>query len=266
MRSSHILFAAALTVAAAPAALAAAPYEAGDFLVRVRVLDAMPDMGSKVNLGSQYHVTSSDFALPEIDFTYFLDPHWSLELIAGTSKHSLYLNKAVYLGSTWLLPPTLTAQYHFDQIGPFKPYVGAGINYSLFYDKRGTSALGKLKLTDQWGFALQAARIFRLRTMAAISSTSMRRRSSSRPMPRSRHRPRPPMSTSIRGYSAPAWASGSDNTQRQQSPAGGAAPAGLSVVSAQLAFISTDAPSPLAEGSGSATQVPPEQTMAFTVS
>lgn len=156
MRSSHIIFAAALMLAAAPAALAAAPYEAGDFLVRVRVVDAMPDIGSQVNLGSQYHVTSSDFALPEVDFTYFLDPHWSLELIAGTSKHSLYLNKSVYLGSAWLLPPTLTAQYHFDQLGPFKPYVGAGINYSLFYDKRGTSGLGKLKMTDQWGFALQA--------------------------------------------------------------------------------------------------------------
>lgn len=155
MRHSYALFAAAALLAAAPAAQADTPYEAGTFLVRVRVLDALPDMGSKVNLGSQYHVTSTDYALPEIDFTYFLDPHWSLELIAGTSKHSLYLNKSVYLGSTWLLPPTLTAQYHFDQIGPFKPYVGVGVNYSLFYDKRGASSLGKLKMTDQWGAALQ---------------------------------------------------------------------------------------------------------------
>lgn len=156
MRYSYVMFAAAAMLAAAPAAQADTPYEAGTFLMRVRVLDAMPDVGSTVNLGSAYHVTSTDFALPEVDFTYFLDPHWSLELIAGTSKHSLYLNKTVALGSTWLLPPTLTAQYHFDALGPFKPYVGAGINYSLFYDKRGTAGLGKLKMTDQWGFALQA--------------------------------------------------------------------------------------------------------------
>lgn len=135
-------------------AVSAAPYEAGTFLVRVRTLDAVPAIGSSVSLGSQYHVTSTDFALPEVDFTYFLDPHWSLELIAGTSKHSLYLNQAVYIGSTWLLPPTLTLQYHFDQIGPIQPYLGAGINYSLFYDKRGTT-LGKLRMTDQWGAALQ---------------------------------------------------------------------------------------------------------------
>lgn len=156
MRHSFVVIAAAAMMAAAPTAQADTPYEAGTFLVRVRAIDAMPDAGSKVNLGSQFHVTTTDFALPEVDFTYFLDPHWSLELIAGTSKHSLYLNKSVALGSAWLLPPTLTAQYHFDRIGPFKPYLGAGINYSLFYDKRGTSGLGKLKMTDQWGFALQA--------------------------------------------------------------------------------------------------------------
>lgn len=155
MRFSYVMFAAAALLAAAPAAQADTTYEAGTVLVRARVLDAMPDMGSKVNLGAAYHVTSSDFMLPEVDFTYFLDPHWSLELIAGTTKHSLYLNKSVYLGSAWLLPPTLTVQYHFDQIGPFKPYIGAGINYSLFYDKRGAAALGKLKMTDQWGGAIQ---------------------------------------------------------------------------------------------------------------
>ncbi len=133
----------------------AAPYEAGTVLVRLRAVEVLPDFGSTVNLGSGYHVNGSDTVIPEIDATYFLDPHWSLELIAGTTKHSLYLNKTVYIGSAWILPPTLTVQYHFD-LGPVQPYVGAGINYSLFYDKRGATGLGKLKMTDQWGAALQA--------------------------------------------------------------------------------------------------------------
>jgi outer membrane protein len=136
-------------------AASAAPYEAGTVLVRLRAVEVLPDFGSKVNLGPAYHVTGTDTVIPELDITYFLDPHWSLELIAGTTKHSLYLNNSVYIGSAWILPPTLTVQYHFD-LGPVQPYVGAGINYSLFYDKRGAAGLGKLKMTDQWGGALQA--------------------------------------------------------------------------------------------------------------
>jgi outer membrane protein len=137
-------------------AASAAPYDAGTVLLRLRAVEVLPDFGSDVSLGSAYHVTGSDMLIPEIDVTYFFDPHWSVEVIAGTTKHSLYLNKSVYIGSTWILPPTLTLQYHFDAIGPVQPYLGAGINYSLFYDKRGVSGLGKLKATDQWGAALQA--------------------------------------------------------------------------------------------------------------
>ena len=146
---------AAATLALTAMSASAAPYDAGTVLVRLRAVEVLPDFGSTVSLGSGYKVTGTDTVIPEIDLTYFFDPHWSLELIAGTTKHSLYLNKSVYIGSAWLLPPTLTAQYHFDQIGPFQPYVGVGINYTLFYDKRGIASLGKLKATDQWGEALQ---------------------------------------------------------------------------------------------------------------
>jgi outer membrane protein len=60
------------------------------------------------------------------------------------------------LANVWLLPPTVTVQYHFDQIGPFKPYIGAGPNYTIFYDRSVSPAgLGKLRTTDNWGFALQ---------------------------------------------------------------------------------------------------------------
>jgi OmpW family len=32
------------------------------------------------------------------------------------------------IGKSWLLPPTLTLQYHFTDFGAFKPYIGAGVN------------------------------------------------------------------------------------------------------------------------------------------
>lgn len=40
------------------------------------------------------------------------------------------------VGKVWLLPPTLTFQYHFTDFGAFKPYVGAGVNYTILYQGR----------------------------------------------------------------------------------------------------------------------------------
>jgi Outer membrane protein W len=156
MRFGSFVLGLGAVLALTATSVSAAPYEAGTVLLRVRALEVVPDVSSNVNVGGKIDIT--DVAIPELDVTYFLDPNWSLELIAGTTHHSIHLkgvNGLDKIGSTWLLPPTLTVQYHFD-LGRVKPYVGAGINYSLFYDKRGIPALGKLKLTDQWGAAVQA--------------------------------------------------------------------------------------------------------------
>lgn len=142
--------AAFLVTAAVPAS--AAPYEAGTVLLRARAVEIVPDVSSTVSIGGKVSIT--DTTIPEADITYFLTPHWSLELIAGSDKHAIYYGNTK-LANVWLLPPTLTVQYHFDQIGPLQPYVGAGPNYTVFYD-RSTGPLGKLRTTDNWGFALQA--------------------------------------------------------------------------------------------------------------
>ncbi len=58
------------------------------------------------------------------------------------------------VASVWLLPPTITAQYHFDPEGAVRPYVGAGINYTFFYDPH--SALPNIGFKNGFGWALQA--------------------------------------------------------------------------------------------------------------
>ena len=66
------------------------------------------------------------------------------------------------LGSVNALPPTLTAQWHFNPDQTFDPYVGAGINYTIMLDRnlkvaRGALAGSKIKIdSDSWGYALQA--------------------------------------------------------------------------------------------------------------
>jgi outer membrane protein len=150
MRPFYSALAAALIATTAPGF--AAPYEAGTLLLRLRAVEIVPDVSSTVSIGGK--VSISDTIIPEADITYFFSEHWAVEAIAGTNKHAIYYNGTTKLANVWLLPPTVTLQYHFDQIGPFKPYVGAGPNFTIFYDKS-VGPLGKLRSTDNWGFALQ---------------------------------------------------------------------------------------------------------------
>lgn len=131
----------------------------GDLLVRLRGVGVVPNEGSKVGIiGGD--VTLSNTFIPELDFTYFFTNHIAAELILGTTKHDVgVVNSAagnVDLGSVWLLPPTLTAQYHFYTSSEkvFKPYIGAGLNYTLFYNAK-SGAVADVSYDNALGYAAQ---------------------------------------------------------------------------------------------------------------
>ncbi|MBS0279919.1 MAG: OmpW family protein [Proteobacteria bacterium] len=130
---------------------------AGHFQLRLRGVGVLPSPSAKiaingVNIGGTTKVTDS--AVPEADLTYFLTPNIAVEAIAAVTKHSVSNSVAGPVGSVWLLPPTVTAQYHFDPNGAIRPYVGAGINYTVFFDAR--SALPNISFANNVGWALQA--------------------------------------------------------------------------------------------------------------
>jgi outer membrane protein len=161
MRS--LLAAAAFVLAASSAQAQAAPQTADDgvaghFQLRLRGVAVLPDATATikvggVDIGGRTEVTDS--FIPEIDGTYFVTDHVGLELIAGTTQHSVHSSVAGNVGSVWLLPPTLTVQYHFDPASTvWRPYVGAGVNYTFFYSPRST--LPNLHFSDGFGWALQA--------------------------------------------------------------------------------------------------------------
>lgn len=66
----------------------------------------------------------------------------------------------VNLGDAWILPPTLTLQYHFTPHSTFSPYVGAGINYSMFYSEDAAAPFTGLDIDGGFGVALQAGADF----------------------------------------------------------------------------------------------------------
>ena len=126
MLKKHIVASALLAVFAGGSALAQ-DFQAGDWLVRARAVNL--DSANKDSTGLGLSV--NDKTMPEVDFSYFLSPNWATELILTVpQKHTLSAGGA-NMGSLRHLPPTLTVQYHFNA-GGFKPYVGAGLNYTRF--------------------------------------------------------------------------------------------------------------------------------------
>ena len=127
--------------------------------VRLRAVGVAPEEIATIGIiGGD--VAISNALIPELDFTYFFTENFAAELILGTAKHDVQaINTAagdVNLGSVWLLPPTLTAQYHFytSDKKVFKPYIGAGLNYTLFYNVK-SGDVADVTYDNALGYAAQ---------------------------------------------------------------------------------------------------------------
>lgn len=156
------------TIAAPAAAEDHTGIEKGDVLIRLRGIGVLPQASSGPVLPTfpTGRVTVGDSYVPEIDFTYMLTNHLGLELIAAVTNHTAYGRDALApvgkIGDIWVLPPTLTLQYHFMPQTKFRPYLGFGINQTWYF--HGTTgdvvnaALGpsKFSLSPSFGYAAQA--------------------------------------------------------------------------------------------------------------
>ncbi|WP_425485281.1 OmpW/AlkL family protein [Burkholderia guangdongensis] len=104
----------------------------GDLLVRLRAISIQPAERGSDTL-SALKVGVNNAIVPELDLTYMIRDSIGVELILGTSRHRL-TSSIGDLGGVNVLPPTLLLQYHFNPSGRVRPYAGAGINYTYFYN------------------------------------------------------------------------------------------------------------------------------------
>lgn len=137
--------------AAALVAAIVAPAVQAEGLVRVRALEILPNTKSHpvggVNVGNKL--------APDVDLSWFFSKNFAAELVLTyPQSHHVTLN-GTDLGRASHLPPTLLAQYHLPLHG-FTPYAGAGVNYTIFTDRRLDLGGTPLKLDrDSVGPALQ---------------------------------------------------------------------------------------------------------------
>lgn len=162
------LLAAVMATSALFTMAGAAQAEEGDWMVRGRVLGVLPDESGDLKVAGTSlpgDVEIGDQYVPELDITYFFTENVAVELILAVTPHDVkatgvttgpLTNATIDLGDVWLLPPTLTAQYHFNTDGQVKPYVGAGINATFFFDEDEGPVADGIDYDPSVGFALQA--------------------------------------------------------------------------------------------------------------
>lgn len=148
----------------APEAVVAEP-ALSPWKVRLRGIYVLTNNKGLVHGIDGSDLSYSNTTIPELDISYFFNENIAAELVLGTTFADINgagsIDGLGKIGKTWLLPPTVTLQYHVTNFGDFKPYVGAGLNYTMFYDQKAKSA-DKLDIENSFGPALQVGFDYRI--------------------------------------------------------------------------------------------------------
>ncbi len=168
---------ATMLVALALAAPAAA-HEAGQWVVRAGAGTVAPKSGNlgfgDVNLADGSVITGSSIEVDDgtslvLSATYMIHDNWAVDILGALPfEHDIDLvgtlngsSVTVPLGSTKHLPPTVSLQYHFKPDAAFQPYVGVGVNFTLFSSEsvnqqvQNDASLLEIELEESSGLALQ---------------------------------------------------------------------------------------------------------------
>lgn len=124
----------------------------GPWMVRARAVHL--DMANKDS--TPLGLTVDNKTIPEVDVSYFFTPNIAAELILTVPQKQTVNSVALSgdIGTFKHLPPTLLLQYHFTGLKGYKPYVGAGINYTDI--SKVSLPTGVTLDGHSWGGALQA--------------------------------------------------------------------------------------------------------------
>ncbi len=167
----------------------ASNYKSGDIVVRggLTLIDPNNDntgvYADALGGDTPLSVSVDDNTQLGLNVTYFYDRNWAVELLAASPfTHDVTINDpqgisegifganvdGISLGEATHLPPTVSVLYYFDTIVfNIKPYVGLGVNYTIFFDEKFNSApkslgFNNLELDSSFGFSAQVGMDYQL--------------------------------------------------------------------------------------------------------
>ena len=149
MRIKSLVAAMAAVASLAPIA-AQAQAEENPWMLRVRAVDLLFQNGQTSTV-ADLNVKAKNQWIPEFDVSYFFTKNIAAELVL-TWPQQVNITAGsgnTNIGKVSALPPSLLAQYHFTDLGAFKPYVGLGVNYTIFGNRANFPGLGNSVQVDQ---------------------------------------------------------------------------------------------------------------------
>ncbi|MEM6610546.1 MAG: OmpW family outer membrane protein [Pseudomonadota bacterium] len=155
------------TALCAWAGLAAAQSQ-GDWKLGLGVASVSPNGGTSTTTAGPVDVDAN--IRPIVTAEYFIADNIGIELLASWPfEHDINLggNK---VASTKHLPPTLSLQYYFTNSSDWTPFIGAGVNYTHFFDESTSGALtgANISLDDSFGIALHAGVDYRISARGSL--------------------------------------------------------------------------------------------------
>jgi len=127
-------------------------FEKGDFVVRAGASYVDPDSNGLTIDGSNLAADSA--ASLTFNIEYLFAESWGVELLAAVPfKHDLQVDGST-IGETSQLPPTLSIKWH-PSIGMIAPYIGVGVNWTIFFNEKLDGGEDVLALDDSFGLAGQ---------------------------------------------------------------------------------------------------------------
>ena len=150
MRLKSLVAAMAVVASLAPIAAHAQAAEENPWMLRVRAVDLLWQNGQTDTVSSA-NVKAKNQLIPEFDISYFFTMNIAAELVL-TWPQQVNITAGpgnTNVGKISALPPSLLVQYHFTDLGAFKPYVGAGVNYTIFGNRQNFPGLGNSVQVDQ---------------------------------------------------------------------------------------------------------------------
>ncbi len=149
MRIKSLVAAMAAVASLAPIA-EQAQAEENPWMVRVRAVDLLFQNGQTSTV-ADLNVKAKNQVIPEFDVSYFFTKNIAAELVL-TWPQQVNITAGpgnTNIGKVSALPPSLLAQYHFTDLGAFKPYVGLGVNYTIFGNRANFPGLNNSVQVDQ---------------------------------------------------------------------------------------------------------------------
>ncbi|MCF6435951.1 MULTISPECIES: OmpW/AlkL family protein [Pseudoalteromonas] len=158
-----------LSTALLSALLVAAPFAQAQLSINLGAINVNPsNTASHIDQNEALGLVADSDTQLGLTFDYQYSDNLVFELVAATPfSHTVEGAgglQGAEIAKVKHLPPTLLAQYHFFAAdAKFRPFVGAGLNYTVFFDEEATGALRttlgtdevKVDLDDSFGIALQ---------------------------------------------------------------------------------------------------------------